>query len=96
MIWGFGTGLMLPTLVTWVMNRLTFGARRRGMGIFNSLLFIGEFLCPIVVAAVGAGVGGLQPGGVLGVVAAVLAVTLTLTLRGTRERLDESHAVPAV
>ena len=97
-VWGFGTGLMLPTLVTWVMNRLTFGGRGRGMGIFNSLLFIGEFLCPLIVAAVGAGVGGLQPAlGVLGIASAAMAVALTLGLRGSRERLDESHAaVPAV
>lgn len=74
---GFGTGLTLPTLLTWAVNRLRFEQRGRGTGRWTGTLFIGQFLSPLIIAAVGAGVGGLQPAlGVLAGVAAVLAVVV--------------------
>ncbi len=88
---GFGTGMLLPTLLTWAMNRLTFAQRGRGTGIWTGSLFIGQFLCPLIVAGVAAAVGGLQPAiGVLGVAALVMAVVTSLALRGRHEPLDAS------
>ncbi len=58
---GFGTGLLPPTLLTWAVNRLRFEQRGRGTGLWTGTLFIGQFLSPILLAAIGAGVGGLQP-----------------------------------
>lgn len=92
---GFGTGMLLPTLLTWAMNRLTFAQRGRGTGIWTGSLFIGQFLCPLIVAGVAAVAGGLQPAiAVLGVVALVMAVVTGLALRGSHEPLD-STAVQA-
>jgi len=86
---GFGTGLLLPTLLTWAVNRLRFEQRGRGTGLWTGTLFIGQFLSPILLAAIGAGVGGLQPAlGVLGVAAAVAALTTLLLVRRNNERLD--------
>jgi MFS family permease len=86
---GFGTGLLLPTLLTWAVNRLRFEQRGRGTGLWTGTLFIGQFLSPILLAAIGAGVGGLQPAlGVLGVVTAVAALTTLLLVRRNNERLD--------
>ena len=74
MLTGFGTGLLLPTLLTWFVSSLTFGQRGRGTGVFTGTLFVGQFTSPLILAAVGAGVGGLQPAvGVLGVAALVMA-----------------------
>jgi predicted MFS family arabinose efflux permease len=71
---GFGTGMLLPTLLTWAVNRLDFEQRGRGTGLWTGTLFVGEFVCPVLVAAIGAGVGGLRPAiGVLGAIAAVMA-----------------------
>ncbi|WP_088289258.1 MFS transporter [Kineosporia sp. A_224] len=67
---GLGNGLLLPSLLTWALSRLTFAQRGRGTGVWTSALFIGQFVCPIVVLGVTATTGGL--GGalvVLGVVA---------------------------
>jgi MFS family permease len=89
---GFGTGLLLPTLLTWAVNRLTFEQRGRGTGVWTGTLFVGQFLSPILLGVVGAGLGGLQPAlGVLGVAAAVMAVVTALTLRRTNQPLNVSH-----
>jgi predicted MFS family arabinose efflux permease len=74
---GFGTGLTLPTLLTWAVNRLRFAQRGRGTGRWTGTLFIGQFLSPLIVAALGAGIGGLQPAlGVLAGVSALMAVVI--------------------
>jgi MFS family permease len=86
---GFGTGLLLPTLLTWAVNRLRFEQRGRGTGLWTGILFIGQFFSPILLAAIGAAVGGLQPAlGVLGVVTALAAVATLLLVRCNNERLD--------
>ncbi len=88
---GFGTGLLLPTLLTWTVNRLTFLQRGRGVGLWTGLLFIGEFISPIVINGITGGVGGLQPAlAVVGVAAAVMAVITFFGLRGNAERLDST------
>ena len=86
---GLGTGMLLPTLLTWATNRLDFGQRGRGTGIWTGSLFIGQFLCPLLIAAVAALAGGLQAAiGVLGIAAAVMAVVTYLALRGNNEALN--------
>jgi MFS family permease len=82
---GLGTGMLLPTLLTWAVNRLSFEQRGRGTGLWTGTLFIGEFLSPLVIAGIGAGIGGLQPAlGVLGVATAVMAVIVLFALRRTQ------------
>jgi MFS family permease len=89
MITGAGTGLLLPVLVTWALNRLTFAQRGRGTGLWTGFLFVGQFLSPVLLTGIGAGVGGLQPAlGVLAVVAAVLAVVTLLLVPRTTAPLD--------
>ncbi|MEU0878082.1 MFS transporter [Lentzea sp. NPDC005914] len=86
---GFGTGMLLPTLLTWAVNRLDFEQRGRGTGLWTGTLFVGEFVCPVLIAAIGTGVGGLRPAiGVLGVLAAVMAVVCVLVTRRTNVPLD--------
>jgi MFS family permease len=90
---GFGTGMLLPTLLTWAVDRLTFLERGRGVGIWTGTLFVGEFLSPLIIAALAATFGGLQAGlAMLGVAAAVMAGVTFFALRRNTERLDESHA----
>jgi MFS family permease len=91
-ITGFGTGMLLPTLLTWAVNRLSFEQRGRGTGLWTGSLVLGEFLAPLVIAGIGVGVGGLQPAlAVLGVAAAVMAVVTWLALRGRDEPLNTGH-----
>lgn len=45
---GFGTGLLLPVLLTWAVNRLSFEPRGRGTGLWTATLFVGEFASPLL------------------------------------------------
>jgi MFS family permease len=89
---GAGTGLLLPTMLTWAINRLQFDQRGRGTGIWTGVLFIGQFTSPLLIAGIGAGIGGLQPAlGVLAVVAAVLAVVTLLALPRNAQPLNTTQ-----
>ncbi|WP_375424039.1 MFS transporter [uncultured Friedmanniella sp.] len=89
---GFGTGILLPTLLTWAVNQLTFPQRGRGTGLWTGTLFIGEFICPVILAVLITKVGGLQPAlAVLGVASAVMALVTLLVLRTERRPLNVSQ-----
>lgn len=89
---GLGTGLLLPTLLTWAVNRLSFDQRGRGTGLWTGTLFIGQFLSPLLLVGIGAGVGGRQPAlGVLAVIAALLAIVTYLAVPRTAEPLNVTH-----
>jgi MFS family permease len=68
---GLGIGLMLPTLITWIMAHVSFHQRGRAAGCFTAAIFAGEFISPLVVLGMTRGdstvlpqalalVGGLQ------------------------------------
>lgn len=59
LVHGLGAGLLLPTLVMWVMRILGFEQRGRGSGAWNSSFFIGQFACPFVVLTIMSLTGGL-------------------------------------
>lgn len=82
MIQGLGSGVMLPTLVTWAMSILRFGQRGRGSGAWNACFFIGQFVSPFVVLGMNGVTGGLTDSFMaigwalvaLGVLAALVAI----------------------
>jgi len=74
---GFGNGLLLPSLLTWALGPLNFEQRGRGTGVWTSALFIGQFVCPLVVLALSGAIGGLGSAlVVLGVVSLAAAVAV--------------------
>jgi MFS family permease len=92
---GFGTGMLLPTLVTWAVGRLSFEQRGRGTGLWTGALFIGEFAAPLALAAIGTGTGGLRGAlAVLGLASAVMGVLTAFVLRRGDRPLDGSEATP--
>lgn len=79
-----GTGLMLPTLVTWAISSLPFELRGRGTGLWTAAFFIGQFFCPLIVVGLTAALGGL--GGalvVVGIASLVMAVAAKTLLPRT-------------
>ncbi|NWL77750.1 MFS transporter [Pseudomonas taiwanensis] len=58
---GLGIGLLLPTLITWVMSQVSFAQRGRATGGFTAALFAGEFISPLVVLALTHGEAGALP-----------------------------------
>jgi MFS family permease len=73
---GLGIGLMLPTLITWIMSQVDFAQRGRAAGGFTAAIFAGEFVSPLVVLAITAGQPGQLPTalGVLAVAQLLIAL----------------------
>ena len=69
---GLGVGLMLPTLITWIMAQVDVTQRGRAAGGFTAAIFAGEFISPLVVLAISGALGGTLP--------LALAVVATLQL----------------
>ncbi|MFY0727219.1 MFS transporter [Pseudomonas sp. NFX15] len=61
MINGLGIGLMLPTLITWIMAQVNFHQRGRAAGCFTAAIFAGEFISPLVVLGMTHGVVSALP-----------------------------------
>lgn len=76
-----GGGMVIPTLVNWMMRSVSFSQRGRGTGSFMASFFIGQFICPLVVIGLGAASGGGLPGAihVLGWVLGAMALLTLLT-----------------
>jgi MFS family permease len=75
-----GTGLMLPTLLTWAVSGLRLEQRGRGTGIWTGSLYIGQFVSPIIIGVTAAVFGGLPLAlGVLGILSLIAAAVLAVT-----------------
>jgi MFS family permease len=80
----FGSGLLLPSLLTWAVSVTRFEDRGRVTGWWTASFYLGQFLTPILMGAIGAAVGLLSTGvAVVGIAAAVMAVVVLLGLRRT-------------
>jgi MFS family permease len=79
---GLGNGLLLPALLSWAVGGLAFEQRGRGTGFWTAALFLGEFVCPLVVNALHSGSGSLGTAiAVLGGVSVVAALVAGGRLR---------------
>jgi hypothetical protein len=84
-----GTGVLLPTLLTWAVNGLEYQQRGRGTGIWTGTLFICQILTPIVLGAAAAGLGSL--GFALGALGIACAVALLAVLVRGKRLVPVSH-----
>jgi len=77
-IGGAGSGLLLPTMLTWALSTIRFEERGRATGLWTSAFFLGQFVTPIVMAAITAVVGGALPVavGMVGFACAIAALGL--------------------
>jgi MFS family permease len=81
---GFGNGLLLPSLLTWALSALGFEQRGRGTGVWTSALFIGQFVCPLVVLALTGVIGTLGSALVVLGVVSLAAAGAVRALRPTQ------------
>ena len=58
---GLGIGLMLPTLITWIMSHVSFHHRGQAAGCFTAAIFAGEFISPLVVLGITRGDSTVLP-----------------------------------
>jgi MFS family permease len=82
---GVGAGMILPTVVTWNMRELPFSHRGIGVGAFQSSLFFGMFMNPILIVSLSKSLGTRAASmSVLGV--ALLVASLAALTRGLQGR----------
>jgi len=75
-------GLLIPALVHWCLGALHFEHRGRGVGLWTTAFFLGQFISPFLVGVLAVQAGGLLPAvAVMGVVAAVGCLALGGTAR---------------
>ncbi|MDP5133728.1 MAG: MFS transporter [Paraglaciecola sp.] len=55
-----GFGILLPTMLTWILKELPEQVRGRGTGLWTGAFFLGQFAAPIVVTALQTQLGGLD------------------------------------
>lgn len=75
-----GCGISLPLVLALTMSKLPEAYRGRASGIWTSMLFIGQFSCPLMIGAASAAAGGMVATmGVLTSVTGIAAVLLLAT-----------------
>jgi MFS family permease len=55
-----GFGILLPTMLTWVLQLLPVNVRGRGTGLWTGIFFFGQFFAPLLAAALQSKLGGLE------------------------------------
>lgn len=88
LIASFGSGLLLPGFLIWVVARTAFAERGRVTGLWTAAFFLGQFLTPIIAAGLAATVGGLIPAVGIGGIAAAAVAGATLVLSRRRAVAD--------
>ncbi|MGO2110842.1 MAG: MFS transporter [Pseudoclavibacter sp.] len=92
----FGSGLLLPSLVTWIVAGTTFAERGRVTGWWTTVFFLGQFLSPIVTGILAGIVGGMPIAvGVVGIATAIMAVVGWAASRGSVVPGAEVPGAPA-
>jgi hypothetical protein len=78
----FGNGLVIPVLVGWSLGLLEFQYRGRGMGLWTTCFFAGQFVGPALFALLVRGRGGDFLGSIalVGATCVVMGVVLSLAL----------------
>ncbi|WP_221583323.1 MFS transporter [Microbacterium sp. G2-8] len=82
----FGSGFLLPSLLTWVVATTSFAERGRVTGWWTAAFFLGQFLTPIIVGVLQGALGELTTVvGVVGIGAAIVGGALFLARRRQHE-----------
>lgn len=77
---GFGLGVLLPGLLSWIVGALGLSQRGRGAGAFTAAFFLGQFASPLIVLAASGPAGGLSAAILAVGVATLIGAPLTLAL----------------
>lgn len=75
-----GAGMTIPTLIAWAQGQLPYAHRGRGMGIWTSTFFFGQFTSPLLVSAARVATGSMQgaflTAGIISIAGAAVAALL--------------------
>lgn len=87
MLNGLGTGLLLTSTVTWNMRELPFARRGLGVGAYQSCLYFGMFINPVLVVGLGKVLG--QRADAIGYIGGVVLAAAVLALFAVPQRRYE-------
>lgn len=59
-IQGFGSGMILPTMITWALSKLPAHVRARGTGMWQASFFVGQFSSTFIITFLKNHFGGLS------------------------------------
>jgi MFS family permease len=87
-----GAGMVLPTLITWALSKLTVEVRARGTGIWQTAMFSGQFLSPLMVLVLKNLSGSLSKAVLIyGIACSIAAVVSAVSyIRATSRTLVEA------
>ena len=83
-----GSGLLLPTLVNWVLALLPDAVRGSGTGLWTGTFFLGQFVAPLLVSAIEKPVNGLANVALVWAGVAVLIALISLFNRRSSASLS--------
>ena len=78
---GIGMGIMLPSLITSIMALVNFDQRGRAAGMFNAMIFLGEFISPLLVLSITRGVTTVIPHALTIIAALQLLIAILVVIR---------------
>jgi MFS family permease len=81
-----GGGMLIPVLLAWALRSLSPEHRGRGMGLWTSCFFVGQFSSPLAVGIATSSRGGLLPG-MIGIGIFCLAAAGVTWLVGRAKRI---------
>src|SRR4051812_33348415 len=90
-ITGLGNGLLLPALLTWALGSLSFEQRGRGPGAWTAAVFLGQFICPLVVLGLSGAIRGLGSALLVVGVASLAAAAAVRSLRPAGAAAPAGH-----
>jgi MFS family permease len=73
-----GIGMSIPAMIAWTQTKLTFAHRGRGMGIWTSSFFLGQFISPWLTTVAERMTGSVQGAFAVAGVAALAAAAIGL------------------
>jgi MFS family permease len=85
-----GAGMLLPALLSRMLDRLSLDQRGRGTGLWNGAFFIAQFLSPLIAASLSALTGSLTL--VLELFAGLAAIAAAIAFIGTLRHGGGGHA----
>ncbi|MEO6248135.1 MAG: MFS transporter [Sphingomicrobium sp.] len=85
-----GSGMTVPTLISWAQTKLPFEHRGRGMGVWSACFFLGQFVSPPIVALIRNGAGSMRGAFAIAGAVALVGMLIALVFRARRS------AAPAI
>lgn len=82
----FGFGMLLPTMLNWILSVLPKNVIGRGTGLWTGAFFLGQFTAPIIVTALQSQIGPLENVLMMYAGLSLIGVILALTkIKGAKE-----------